>query len=159
MAIALNSTRFIIVVSAPLSHREMQNIARLTWMRVNTGKGIAKRVSVQESLYSGVRARTVTGKTTKKCEVQMPKLNLVPAIRQIEQELGKIKARHRAELQPYEDSLKELRKINTACEHCNGKGKVFLRACAEDDGDYYPCAECHGTGEKNAGNADQTSIS
>lgn len=48
----------------------------MTWMRVNTGKGIAKRVSLQESLYSGVRARTVTGKTTKKCEVQMPKLTI-----------------------------------------------------------------------------------
>jgi hypothetical protein len=75
-------------------------------------------------------------------------MNVVPAIRAIETEIGSIKAKHRMELEPYETSVRELRKINTACEKCVGTGKVFRRSCAEDEGDFYVCEECNGTGVK-----------
>jgi hypothetical protein len=75
-------------------------------------------------------------------------MNVVPAIKAIEAEIGSIKAKHRMELEPYETSLRELRKINTACEMCAGKGKVFKRSCAEDEGDYYECSACNGSGVK-----------
>ena len=78
----------------------------------------------------------------------MVELNLVQAIRAIEKEIRSIQAKHRTELQPYEDSLQELRRINSACENCAGQGKVFKRLCAEDDGDWYTCNLCHGTGKK-----------
>ena len=81
-------------------------------------------------------------------------LNLVPAIKEVEAQIRKIKAEYSKKLQPYEDSLEHLRKINTACERCNGVGKVLRpRACAEDDPpdpndprDWNKCDECHGTG-------------
>lgn len=81
-------------------------------------------------------------------------LNLVPAIKEVEAQIRKIKAEYSKKLQPYEDSLEQLRKINTACERCNGVGKVLRpRACAEDDPpdpndpcDWNKCDECKGTG-------------
>ena len=75
-------------------------------------------------------------------------MNLTPAIREIEKQINEIKNKHQKELQPYMDSLKSLREINTTCEKCDGSGKVFRRACAEDEGDYYSCDACHGTGLK-----------
>lgn len=75
-------------------------------------------------------------------------MNLVPAIKSIEQQITEIKSRHAKELKPYEDSLASLRKLNTACEACNGTGQRFRRACAEDEGEYYICDECLGTGRK-----------
>lgn len=85
--------------------------------------------------------------TESRKENNMKDLNLVPAIREIESQISEIKARHREELEPYEQSLVELRKINTACEKCGGSGEVFKRSCAEDDGDMYPCDACQGTGK------------
>lgn len=82
------------------------------------------------------------------------RLNLVPAIRSIEAQIREITAKYHAEIAPYESSLKELRKINRACEKCCGKGKVLRqRICAEDDRpdpndprDWIKCNECDGTG-------------
>lgn len=73
-------------------------------------------------------------------------MNLVPAIKEIERQINEIKNKHQNELQPYIDSLKSLREINTTCENCGGSGKVYSRACAEDDGDYYFCDDCRRTG-------------
>ena len=86
-----------------------------------------------------------------------PKLNLVAAIVATEGEISKMKRRHELELQPMEEALKALRNINTACERCNGQGKVLrCRACAEDDApdpndprDYVVCPVCLGSGEAN----------
>lgn len=75
-------------------------------------------------------------------------LNLVPAIREIEKQIGAIKARHRMELKEYEQSLDGLLAINEACLTCGGTGKVFRRSCAEDEGDYYTCKDCGGSGRK-----------
>lgn len=80
--------------------------------------------------------------------------NVVPAIKAIEDQISEINHRYRQEVAPYEASLKELRKINEACENCYGEGKVLrTRACAEDDrpdpddpSDYIICPCCHGTG-------------
>jgi len=82
------------------------------------------------------------------------KMNLVPAIRQIEEQISEIEWEYKAKAKPYHDSLQALRKLNTACEKCEGKGKVLRsRACAEDDRpdpndprDYIKCDACGGTG-------------
>lgn len=82
------------------------------------------------------------------------KLNLVPAIRQIEEQIMEIEREYKTKAKPYHDSLKALRQLNTACEKCNGKGKVLRRrVCAEDDRpdptdprDYIKCDICGGTG-------------
>lgn len=79
-------------------------------------------------------------------------LNLVPAIRAIEKQVAEIKARHRMELREYEDSLDSLMDINEACLKCAGTGTVFSRSCAEDEGDYYPCRDCGGTGKRRTDN-------
>lgn len=76
-------------------------------------------------------------------------LNLAPAIRAIEKQINEIKARHRMELKEYEDSLDALMEINEACLKCCGTGLVFSRACAEDEGDYYPCRDCGGSGKRS----------
>lgn len=84
----------------------------------------------------------------------MSKLNLVPAIKAIEEEIAKIRLEYEGKLAPYYDSLTELRKINTACENCSGTGKVLRScACAEDDApnpddpeDWEECPLCWGTG-------------
>lgn len=74
-------------------------------------------------------------------------MNLIPAINNIRAQIKVIEARHVSELKPYVESLEALRKINTACENCGGTGKIFRRACAEDEGDYHRCEVCHGTGK------------
>lgn len=84
----------------------------------------------------------------------MNKVNLVPAIKEIEKIISDIKADYDKKIKPYQDSLEHLRQINTACEFCNGEGKVLRsRACAEDDRpdpndprDWLMCSYCHGTG-------------
>lgn len=81
-------------------------------------------------------------------------LNLVPAIRELEREIRKQECEFNARIKPYKDSLEQLRRLNTACETCNGFGKVLRsRACAEDDApdpndprDYRECRVCKGTG-------------
>lgn len=85
------------------------------------------------------------------------KMNLVPAIRQIEEQISEIESEYKIKAKPYHDSLKALRKLNTACEKCAGKGKVLRRrACAEDDRpdptdprDYIKCDACGGSGLAN----------
>lgn len=84
----------------------------------------------------------------------MNKVNLVPAIRELQKIINEMKRDYETKVQPYRDSLNQLRKINTACELCNGTGKILRsRACAEDDRpdpkdprDYKPCPYCAGTG-------------
>lgn len=81
-------------------------------------------------------------------------LNLVPAIREIEAQIREMESDFRAKLKPYQESLNALRKINQACENCEGAGKVLrYRSCAEDDrpdpndpSDWNTCPVCHGTG-------------
>lgn len=87
----------------------------------------------------------------------MPKelLNLVPAIQAIEAQISEAKYEYEQKIAPYEASLKQLRKINEACERCNGRGKILRsRSCAEDDGpdpndprDWNTCPVCHGSGK------------
>lgn len=82
------------------------------------------------------------------------KLNLVPAIREIEAQISTIKAEFDKKLKPYQESLAALRNINQACERCCGEGRILRsRTCAEDDrpnpndpNDYNTCPICHGSG-------------
>ncbi len=77
--------------------------------------------------------------------------NYALIIRQIEDMISEIKAKHDAELRPYYDGIEALRVINTACEKCDGAGEVMRpRACAEDDRnrEMIPCSACGGTGRK-----------
>lgn len=84
-------------------------------------------------------------------------MNLVPAIKAIQAEMDKLLKEYRETVKPYEDSLTQLRKLNTACENCGGSGKVLRRrVCTEDDRpdpndprDYVKCQLCGGTGEAN----------
>lgn len=84
----------------------------------------------------------------------MDKLNLVPAIRSLEEELSRLEYEFEKTTKPYRDSLNQLRQLNQACERCNGMGKVLRsRACAEDDApdpddprDWNICPECGGSG-------------
>ena len=81
-------------------------------------------------------------------------INLVPAIKALEEQIKEIRSEYLETVRPYEDSLRELRKLNTACERCNGTGKLLRhRSCAEDDrpdpndpADYVKCMRCGGTG-------------
>lgn len=87
-------------------------------------------------------------------------LNLVPAIHALEVEISEIDAEYRKKVDPYKRSLAELRKLNQACERCNGTGKILRsRACAEDDApdpddptDYITCPECWGSGKSKKTN-------
>ena len=81
-------------------------------------------------------------------------LNLVPAIREVEAQIHRLTVEFEEKIKPYNDSLAALKKANTACERCEGTGKVLRsRACAEDDRpdpddpkDWNTCPVCHGTG-------------
>lgn len=85
----------------------------------------------------------------------MSELNLVPAIKAIEEQVNEMENKFQREIMPYRDSLAQLRKLNTVCEHCSGKGKVLRpRACSEDyrpdpddPTDWIPCVQCKGTGK------------
>lgn len=85
---------------------------------------------------------------------QTEKLNLVPAIREIEAQINMVKAEFDRRLKPFQDSLIALRNINQACERCCGEGRILRsRSCAEDDRpdpndprDYNVCPICHGSG-------------
>lgn len=74
-------------------------------------------------------------------------LNLVPAIRAIEKQISELKSEYVKKITPYKESLAKLKEINTACETCCGTGRVFRRSCAEDEGDYYTCPDCKGSGK------------
>ncbi len=84
----------------------------------------------------------------------MNKLNLVPAIKAIQEQIEEITDEYTKKLAPYNESLEQLRAINTACERCCGKGKILRsRVCAEDDrpdpdnpNDWIQCPDCYGTG-------------
>jgi DnaJ-class molecular chaperone len=84
-----------------------------------------------------------------KVRIVMPNedLNLVPAIRAIEEQISKLNSEYVKKITPYKESLAKLKEINTACETCCGTGKVFRRSCAEDEGDYYTCPDCKGSGK------------
>lgn len=85
------------------------------------------------------------------------KLNLVPAIKEIKAKIQEKEAQFELDIKPYKDSLEQLRKLNQACEYCNGLGKKLRsRSCAEDDRpdpnnpmDYVSCSKCGGTGYKS----------
>lgn len=83
-------------------------------------------------------------------------VNLVPAIEELEKVIRGIKGEYEKKLKPYKNSLEQLRKLNTVCEHCKGMGKINIYA--EDQwGDpssrIIDCPDCHGTGQsKNGGN-------
>jgi len=82
-------------------------------------------------------------------------MNLVPAIKELESEIRKMRYEFERKVKPYEESIAQLRKLNDACEYCNGAGKVLRsRACAEDDPpdandprDWLVCDHCRGTGK------------
>lgn len=87
----------------------------------------------------------------------MAELNLVSAIRTIEEEIRKLTYEFQQKVDPYEKSLKHLKELNTACLKCGGTGKILRsRACAEDDRpdpddprDWHQCPACRGSGRKN----------
>lgn len=86
-------------------------------------------------------------------------LNLVPAIKAIQSQIREIEYEYQVKLKPFNDSLKQLREINEACERCNGEGKILRnRSCAEDDApdpndprDYRVCPDCKGSGYSHKG--------
>lgn len=81
-------------------------------------------------------------------------MNLVAAIRAFEEKIDEIDRKHLEQRRRYNEILDELRKLNTACEVCEGKGKYLRkRSCAEDDrpdpnnpSDWITCRSCRGTG-------------
>lgn len=83
------------------------------------------------------------------------KMNLVPAIKEMEKTIREITADYETKIKELVDGLAVLRKINTTCEKCNGEGKYLRsRTCAEDDrpdpndpADYRECNDCNGTGK------------
>ena len=85
----------------------------------------------------------------------MTELNLVPAIQAVERQIKELEQNFNKKVQPYREGLAQLRKMNTACERCNGLGKILRpRLCAEDDRpdpydpvDYITCPVCNGTGK------------
>lgn len=84
----------------------------------------------------------------------MDKLNLVPAIKAIEQQICEIASEYNKLIEKYKTSLSYLRELNDYCEKCCGEGKILRsRCCAEDDRpdpndprDYITCDNCGGTG-------------
>lgn len=80
-------------------------------------------------------------------------MDLVYAIKEIETQMRKERYEHEARIKDMSDGLAFLRKNNTCCENCFGKGRVLRkRACAEDDrpdendpNDWIICPECVGT--------------
>ena len=81
-------------------------------------------------------------------------MNLVPAIRQMEKQIDENNQEHHKKNQELLDGLVALRKLNTVCEECGGKGKRLRQpVCAEDDrpdpnysGDWRSCEACGGLG-------------
>lgn len=82
-------------------------------------------------------------------------MNLVEQIHEIEEKIESEKYRHEAAIKELKSDLATLRKLNTVCEKCNGKGKYLRsRTCAEDyrpdpddPTDYIDCLECGGAGK------------
>ena len=82
-------------------------------------------------------------------------MNLVLAIKQIEQKLKRKEYNFNKEIQELKDGLAVLRKLNTICEKCEGTGKYLrIRTSAEDarvepnnPGDYPDCEACERTGK------------
>lgn len=80
--------------------------------------------------------------------------NLVPAIKEIQAVIQRMTDDYQKAIKPYQDSLRELRRLNETCEDCEGRGWVLRqRACAEDDRpdpddprDRVRCLRCGGTG-------------
>lgn len=83
-------------------------------------------------------------------------MNLVEAIKTVEQQIAQMEQDFQQQIAPYRNGLKALRKMNTVCTKCGGSGKRLRpRACAEDDRpdpndptDYITCEHCHGTGKE-----------
>lgn len=90
-----------------------------------------------------------------KCDCSNNTINLVPAIKEIENQIKRLTNEFQTNIKPFQDSLVQLRKINTVCERCSGTGKILRsRACAEDDRpdpndptDYIRCPLCYGDGK------------
>lgn len=84
-------------------------------------------------------------------------MNLVPAIQEMENAIGRLKHEYEIQIKELQNGLKALRQLNTVCEKCDGKGTILRsRACAEDDRpdpndptDWRKCSECHGSGKAN----------
>ena len=55
-------------------------------------------------------------------------MNLVGAIRALEDSLFEIEKKFNDEVKPYKDGLEILKKLNTACTKCAGVGKI-LKSC------------------------------
>ena len=62
-----------------------------------------------------------------------------------ENKIQKMREEFQLEVQPLKDTLKELRKMNTVCEHCKGEGGFP----APRYGHVYrvKCDVCHGSGK------------
>lgn len=83
-------------------------------------------------------------------------INLLMAIRDLENQKAILNAKHLSEIRELDDAIAVLRKTNQACWACGGKGwNLRHRVCAEDDRpdendprDRETCRMCHGTGIK-----------
>lgn len=52
-------------------------------------------------------------------------VNLVPAINELKRIIQQMTDEYKKNIKPYKDSLVALRKLNTTCEFCEGKGWVL----------------------------------
>lgn len=85
---------------------------------------------------------------------ELNQINLLPAIRALDDELTRIAEQYQIKRRELENGLKALRRINTVCEYCGGDKKILRsRACAEDDrpdpndpSDWKKCPCCGGSG-------------
>lgn len=71
--------------------------------------------------------------------------NYLNAIISLRNEIQKKTNEFKKEIKPLEDALKNLRKINTACEYCNGTGIDYTYDAAGQK-EQVNCNYCDGSG-------------
>ena len=60
----------------------------------------------------------------------------------LEKQLDK---KYSEQIKKLEEEKENLFKEIDKCKRCYGRKRIFSRACAEDDGDYYTCPKCNGS--------------
>lgn len=86
----------------------------------------------------------------------MARLNLLPAMRDLDQQIRDLKTKYERDLADLQHAREVVGKLNETCPFCDGRGwNLRKRACAEDDRpdpddprDRVPCSACHSTGWK-----------
>lgn len=75
-------------------------------------------------------------------------MNLVTAIKQTENKIISEESAHQRKIKELRDGLEFLRKNNTTCEKCEGKGTVPRRICTDADVEQVTCRVCGGSGKE-----------